>query len=1126
MSIKTKILTIVLSLALIAVAVPASAALTSTQVSAIISLLQSFGADASTIANVQASLTGGTPTPPPATGTGACAGVSFTRNLTTGSTGSDVKCLQSILNRSAATQVSITGAGSPGFETLYFGPATLAAVKKYQAANGMTPANQVGPLTRAALNAALGTTGGTIPPPPPVVPVASGLSVSLASGSPSSTQVADGTNANYLKFSLTAGSAGNVSVSKIYVTRSGLSTNSIVENVKVVEADTGTYRGTTASINADNRAMIAFTPALVIPAGTTKTYYIRAGIVDATTSGFTVSLGIAANTDIVSNASGVSGAPIIGNPMTTVLLAVGTLTVAEDGTTVDSTPDVGDTNVVLNQIKLTAGSTEAVTVETITALKAGTADLSDSNNIELYDVTHNVSLGTAASWDSEEKATWGNLNIVIAKGESLRLKIMADIVGGVEATALTVNADVEDGTDSLVIAKGNTYGFYITSTNAGTGLGTNNQTINAGALNISKSSTSPSTGYISAGDDVVLGIFDFDAKGEEMRISSLLTEAVLSGMVYTDVTNIRIFDENGVIVAGPQDLLVGLTATFTDTFIVPVGVHKYTVKAKIADGVATGETIVIDLGTPGTSITAKGMSSGDSIVATPAADLAANTLTVAAGDINVVTLTTPLLASVPKGVADYIWATASLSAADSGEDVQVSTISVLDTTGGDTTVDPDDVDNMELWADLTSANSTRGDVYETKISNTENPSGNAVDANVTTAFTLNQTITIAKGLFIKVALIADLNSGAVGTVDTGTHTFKFSAGTFTGAASGQDIDETSGLSGDGQAMTITSAGTLTISKDSSSPLASDIIVSGETVTLGVFRLAANNVENLDVDDLTFSVTGGASVDTYYLYNGTTVIGTSSSGTAPKFTLADGTLTVPKNSYVRLTLKAKTVDKDSTTNNTTITALLQVSDSVNATGLASGTEVDSNGQQAIALGMDLYKTKPTFAAVASRAGKSALSGNLNPSSAMLVAIFDVTANASEDVTFEAAGVGGLVVKMDRSRGDSDGTADTWTLKDSDGNTLDSTTVADGTANTTVTFDFTTAGFTVPAGTTRSLEIYADTSDFEDNGDTIQVYLDDSTAANIDWSINNDAASYFDADKIFRGDIYAGSFTNPT
>ena len=87
-----------------------------------------------------------------------CAGIVFSRNLTVGSTGSDVKCLQALLNTSATTQVSLTGAGSPGNETTYFGSRTLAAVRVYQAQQGWTPANQVGPLTRAKLNAWLAGT--------------------------------------------------------------------------------------------------------------------------------------------------------------------------------------------------------------------------------------------------------------------------------------------------------------------------------------------------------------------------------------------------------------------------------------------------------------------------------------------------------------------------------------------------------------------------------------------------------------------------------------------------------------------------------------------------------------------------------------------------------------------------------------------------------------------------------------------------------------------------------------------------------------------------------------------------------------------------------------------------------
>ena len=81
-----------------------------------------------------------------------CAGITFMRNLTIGSLGNDVKCLQVILNQSSNTQIASSGINSPGNETTYFDSKTLAAVKKYQTANKLTPANQIGPQTRKKLN--------------------------------------------------------------------------------------------------------------------------------------------------------------------------------------------------------------------------------------------------------------------------------------------------------------------------------------------------------------------------------------------------------------------------------------------------------------------------------------------------------------------------------------------------------------------------------------------------------------------------------------------------------------------------------------------------------------------------------------------------------------------------------------------------------------------------------------------------------------------------------------------------------------------------------------------------------------------------------------------------------------
>lgn len=117
-------------------------------------------AGAATVAELQAqinalmaqlaSLQGGSTT--------ATAGVSFSQNLTVGSTGSEVVALQQMLVAQGHLVMPA------GVAYGYFGSMTKAAVAKWQAANGVSPAaGYWGPLSRAKANAMGGTTtGGTV----------------------------------------------------------------------------------------------------------------------------------------------------------------------------------------------------------------------------------------------------------------------------------------------------------------------------------------------------------------------------------------------------------------------------------------------------------------------------------------------------------------------------------------------------------------------------------------------------------------------------------------------------------------------------------------------------------------------------------------------------------------------------------------------------------------------------------------------------------------------------------------------------------------------------------------------------------------------------------------------------
>ena len=88
----------------------------------------------------------------PQTNTEVKASFNFTRNMSVGARGEDVRDLQIFLNTNGVI-VTDVGAGSPGNETNYFGTLTQKALAEYQRINEINPpAGYFGPITRLFIN--------------------------------------------------------------------------------------------------------------------------------------------------------------------------------------------------------------------------------------------------------------------------------------------------------------------------------------------------------------------------------------------------------------------------------------------------------------------------------------------------------------------------------------------------------------------------------------------------------------------------------------------------------------------------------------------------------------------------------------------------------------------------------------------------------------------------------------------------------------------------------------------------------------------------------------------------------------------------------------------------------------
>ena len=192
-------------------ALVASLGITGTQAAALVSALTTTS-DAGTVTS------------------GSC--FNFKNALMLGSKGSDVTELQKVLNSDSATMVAASGVGSKGNEGTNFGPATKAAVIKFQAKHSINPTSgRVGPLTMTALNAMCttsGTTTGGTTTGGTTTNTTGPVSVMLASDTPAAGNIIAGqATADLAHFAVN----GSGTINSITLQRSGISDQNTLTNV-------------------------------------------------------------------------------------------------------------------------------------------------------------------------------------------------------------------------------------------------------------------------------------------------------------------------------------------------------------------------------------------------------------------------------------------------------------------------------------------------------------------------------------------------------------------------------------------------------------------------------------------------------------------------------------------------------------------------------------------------------------------------------------------------------------------------------------------------------------------------------------------------------------------------------
>jgi hypothetical protein len=1052
--------------------------------------------------------------------TGGSCTFTFTMNLKLGSKGAEVMNLQKFLNSMSDTRVAASGAGSPGNETSTFGPATRAAVIKFQnkyAADILTPSGLTKgtgnffAASRAKANALCTTTGGNTGGNTGTTPGT--LSVSAASQPANSLAPQGASRVPFTTFTLTNSSNAAVTVNGITVQRVGLGVDAVFSGISLVDSNS-VQLGTTKTLNSNHQAVIGET--FTINPGQSMTLTVAGNMAAslAAYAGQVVGIQVVGinTTATVSGSLPISGASHVMNA-TLSLGSVSTSTSAFDPG-VNQNKSIGDTAVRFTGIRFTAGSAEDLKLYSIRWRQTGTVSASDLANV--VSVVNGTTYPTTVSTDGKYYTTIFPGGLLISKGNSIDVHVQGDIVGS-NVASRTVKFDIDRATDMYFV--GQTYGYGIApGSSSSPWFAGYTITIQGGtATTIAKANEVAAQNVAVNVSNQPLGGFATDFKGEAVSVQGI-TMTVATGTAATGLLqSVSIVDANGAVVAGPVDATWNSgtqTLTFTDTVTFPVGRAVYTVKGKVPTGAVTGATIAIS-SNPSNWTNPQGQTSGNTVSLSGNGSFTMNTMTVRGASMAVAVSATPAATNIVAGGQAVTFANYQFDASQSGEDIRFS--------GFTADSDLSNGGNAGALSNLSSCQIFDGNTALNGGSNIVNPSETATTtAGVNVAFTFDNQVVIAKGTVKTLALKCNVSASVAANT-----TFQFgientSTIAATGVTSGTSVTVTPTTQA-GQVMTVSGGGAAVVSTDSSSP--SYTIAAGssanENVVLGTYKFRASN-EAVTLNRIGLKLTNTASSSAADLVmvtlktggaNGTT-IGTATfvGSNAYATSTLSSPLNLPKDTDVVVTVVGDIASIGSSEPGTTghlVAVDVDVNTNTQGVGAQSGNTVNVTGSTAVA-GVRIFKSFPIIAK------DSVPTNTASNGSQKTLLRFKVTANAAGDI-----GVGKVTLNV-ATTGVTVSSLNVYAFTDAgyatpvSGLRSDGALMANDVSAMAADIDVVASSpVQVTAGTTRYFAVMATVAGAADSGDTISTSLSgdaaypshaagvfDDTLANIDADANDD------------------------